>query len=187
MTYLRQRMGVNRPSWSAQLVPMIGINVRLVEDAAQSAHRDFALLRHNRRVDGFVQPPDELHVAALLAGFNEACRLKPALDLTEGLGLKPPQPRPRWCEPWADGLRSEARSRVPALPLGSRGLLLPSPLGWQHRPPGIGKHTNRPHARQLPRTVASWANCCTPWSEVSSVTTGFDPDPSGFETRLYIS
>jgi hypothetical protein len=36
-------------------------------------------------------------VTALLAGLKESCPLKPSLDLAKGLGLKPPQPRPRWC------------------------------------------------------------------------------------------
>ena len=45
--------------------------MRLVEDAAQSAHRDFALFGHDHCVDNFVEPADELDVAALLAGFNK--------------------------------------------------------------------------------------------------------------------
>src|SRR6266704_2054434 len=69
--------------------------MRLVKDASQRADGDFALLRDNRRVHGFSRTPHELYVTALLAGLHEARRFKPALDLTEGLRLKPPQPQPR--------------------------------------------------------------------------------------------
>ena len=72
---------------------------RLVEDAAQGTHGDFAFLGHDRCVHGFAQPTDELDVATLLAGFHEARCFQAALDLAEGLRLKPPQSQPRSCEP----------------------------------------------------------------------------------------
>jgi len=57
--------------------------MRLIEDAAQRAYRDFALLGHDRYVNNFVQPANELDVAALLSGFNKAGRFQTALDFAK--------------------------------------------------------------------------------------------------------
>jgi hypothetical protein len=103
---------------------------------------------------------DESHVAPFLADFDEACGLKPALDLTKGFGLKAPQPRPQWYGHWQDALLAGARNGVPRLPLGLPAPLLLSRPDWRCRVPGIGRRTSFLHARQLPRRVASWLHCC---------------------------
>jgi len=58
----------------------------------------------------------KLDVAAPLTDFDEADSLKPALDFSEGLGLKPPQPQPRSFGPRAGGLPAVIRSRARSLP-----------------------------------------------------------------------
>src|ERR1017187_10890612 len=72
--------------------------------------------------------------------FDEAGRLKPALDLAERLGLKRPQPRPRSSGHRAAWLLAAARSAVPALPSGWQE---PPPryrLGWRRRVPSTARH-----------------------------------------------
>jgi hypothetical protein len=95
-------------------------------------------------------------VTALLAGFGETRLLKPTLDLTEGLRLKPPQPLPRWFEPWEGVRLAAAQSGVQALPSDWQELLLRTDPGWQRQPRDTGRRTSYPHARRLPRMVASF-------------------------------
>src|ERR1039457_4017678 len=100
-------------------------------------------------------------VAALLIGFDEAGRLKPALDLAERLGLKRPQPRPRSSGHRAAWLLAAARSAVPALPSGWQE---PPPryrLGWGRRVPSTARHITSPHAKRSLRMVASSPHCFT--------------------------
>jgi hypothetical protein len=52
-------------------------------------------LRYDNRVDELSGTPYKLDVAAPLTSFDEACRLKTALDLAKRLRPKPPQPQPR--------------------------------------------------------------------------------------------
>ena len=56
---------------SGQFIPLVGINMRLVEDAAQFAYRNFAFLGNDCGVYGFVHLADELDMAALLARFDK--------------------------------------------------------------------------------------------------------------------
>ena len=67
----------------------------LAENASQGADRDLVLPGHNGGIDYPAQASHKLDMAALLGGFDETGRLQSALDLAEGLGAKPRQPRPR--------------------------------------------------------------------------------------------
>jgi hypothetical protein len=53
---------------SAELFPIVRINIYLMENAAQRADRDVTLLRDNSRVDCFPRASYELDVTILLAG-----------------------------------------------------------------------------------------------------------------------
>jgi hypothetical protein len=53
---------------SAELFPIVRINIYLMENAAQRADRDVTLLRDNSRVVSFPPASDELDVTTLLAG-----------------------------------------------------------------------------------------------------------------------
>lgn len=79
----------------AESLPIVKIDVSLAENASQRAHRDLVLQGHNGRIDYRAQASHKLDMAALLSGFDETGRLQSALDLAEGLGTKPRQPRPR--------------------------------------------------------------------------------------------
>ncbi len=85
---------------SAQLIPIIWMNVSLIQDATQGANWDFAFPGHNGGVHGLAKPPHKLDVTALLASFDEPRGLKPAFNLAKWQGTKPPQPQPRSCELW---------------------------------------------------------------------------------------
>src|SRR6185369_2141583 len=130
----------------AQLLPFLRIDMCLVQDAAQRTHWDFRLPRNNGSVHDLALSPDELDVTALLAGFDEPRGFQPALDLTEGLRLKPPQPRPRSFALWPVASPVAVRSAVPALPSNSPALPLPSGPGSRHRPQGTARHTSPPPA-----------------------------------------
>src|ERR1035437_9936020 len=90
-----------------------------------------------------------------VASFDESRCLKTALDLAEGLRLKPPRPQARWCELLGDALPAAVRSAVPALPSGWREPLPRSRLEWRRRVPSTGRRTTSLHARLSPRMVAS--------------------------------
>jgi len=93
----RVHTGVNtrQSACSGQLVPLVRVDVSLIQDTSESTHRNLGSLGDYRGVDDFSRPADEFDVAALLTRLNKSRRLKPALDFAEGLRLKPPQPRPR--------------------------------------------------------------------------------------------
>ena len=63
-------------SCSAEFLPVLGIDVDLVENTAQRTDRDFALTGNYRGVDGLAEAPDKLYVTSFLMGFYEPCRLK---------------------------------------------------------------------------------------------------------------
>lgn len=88
---------------SCEFFPLFRIDVRLVENAAQSSDRDFPLFGNDRGVDDFALVPNEFDMAALLAGFDKARAFEAALNLAVREGLKPPQFRPRSYRPWAGG------------------------------------------------------------------------------------
>jgi hypothetical protein len=56
----------------------------LAKNAAQGANWNLGLPGHDGSIDTILRVPHELDVAALLTGFGEACRFKPALDFAEG-------------------------------------------------------------------------------------------------------
>ena len=62
----------------------------LAQNAAQCSHRNFVVFRNDRGVDRIFGASNKLHVTPLLGSLYEACRLKPTLNLAEGLRLKPP-------------------------------------------------------------------------------------------------
>src|ERR1700722_13368663 len=97
---MRAKFCSNTAKSSAQFIPILGIDMRLTQDAMQSAYREVALSRHNGCVDRLIEPPYKLDVTALLADFDEPSCLKAPFDFAEGLRFKPPQPLPRSCEPW---------------------------------------------------------------------------------------
>ena len=80
-----------------------------------ASRQDLVLLRHDGSIDDLARASHKFDVTALLAGFDEASRLKSALDFAEGLGPKPPQPRPRSYGHRAAALLAAVRSAVPAL------------------------------------------------------------------------
>jgi hypothetical protein len=90
------------------------------QDPAKRAHRNFKFSGHNCCVDDLAETATERGVATLLAGFDEAGSLQPALDLTEGSRPRPPQPRSRSSGHRAAVLLVVARSAVPGLPSGWR-------------------------------------------------------------------
>lgn len=137
-----------RLSVSAKPIPIIRMDVSLAEYTSQGSNRDFVFLWHDGGVDDIARPTNEFDMTACLAGFNETCGLKAALDLAERLRLKPPQPRPRLCGPSEGAKPGAARSATPKLLLDWRGLLLRLRPGWQHQPRGTEKRTNSPRARQ---------------------------------------
>src|ERR1017187_3367443 len=94
-------------------------------------------------------------LALVLAGFDEAGRLRPALDLAKRLGLSPPQPRPRSYGHPAVKWLAAVRSAVPALPSGWQEPLPRSRLGWRRRVPSSGRRTTSSHAKRSQRMVAS--------------------------------
>jgi hypothetical protein len=55
-------------------IPIIGIDVGLTQNTAQSADWNFTLPRHDSGVDNVAEPPHKLNVTALLACLDEACR-----------------------------------------------------------------------------------------------------------------
>ena len=75
---------------SAQLIPIIWMNVSLIQDATQGANWDFAFPGHNGGVHGLAKPPHKLDVTALLASFDEPRGLKPAFNLAKWQGLSRP-------------------------------------------------------------------------------------------------
>ena len=66
------------------MLPLLVIYVCLIEDAAKSTNRDFAMFGNYGRVDGFRSSADELDVAAFLAMLGESNRFQPTLDFAEG-------------------------------------------------------------------------------------------------------
>jgi hypothetical protein len=77
----------SRVASASQIVPHVGIDVGLTQDAAQGADRDLGLSWDNGGIDGLALSPDELDVATSLTGFDESRRLEPALDFAERRGL----------------------------------------------------------------------------------------------------
>jgi len=55
----------------------------LIENAAERTNRNLRFLGNDSSVHNTASRSDELHVATLLARFDETCRLKPALDLAK--------------------------------------------------------------------------------------------------------
>lgn len=130
--------------------------MRLTENATQSPDSDFCLIRYDRGVDERPRPPNELDMASLLSGLNEARGFKATLDLTVRLGLKPRQPQPRWSEVEVDGLRAVAQSGVPELPSDWPTLPFRFHLGLRRPVRGIARRTSRLLAKRSPQRDASW-------------------------------
>jgi hypothetical protein len=98
----------------------------------------------------------ELYVTTLLADFFETNGLKTPLDLATAERLKPPQLLPRSVgQPEAES-RREVQSAIRALREDLPKLPLRCCPDWRYRRPGIAKRTNRPHARQSPKTDVSY-------------------------------
>lgn len=79
----------------AEVIPVFGIDVRLIQDAAERPDGNFRLFRHNCCVNDLGKSADKFDVTTALANFDKAHGFKATLDLAEGLRLKPPQPQPR--------------------------------------------------------------------------------------------
>ena len=94
-----QWFGRDTAKFSSEFVPVLGTHMGLAENAPQGADWHLLLLGYDRGVEGVACASREFNVATLLAHFDESSGLKAALDLTERLRLKPPQPRPRSYEP----------------------------------------------------------------------------------------
>jgi hypothetical protein len=89
-------------SHSSELIPLLRIDVSLIENTAQRSDWNFGFSRHNHSVDETAARSHKLHVASSLANLHEACGLKTPLDLAKGLRLKPTQPLPQQFAPSAD-------------------------------------------------------------------------------------
>lgn len=76
-------------------VPIIRLDVRLAQDAAQRSHRNFLFTRNDGYIGRVLAPADKLDVAAFLRSFDEADCLQAPFHLVEWKRLKPPQPLPR--------------------------------------------------------------------------------------------
>ena len=74
----------------AESVSFFEINVRLTQNAAQGADRDFALSRHNCSVDHFACAAHEFHVAASLAGLFKPAASSRRFTSRNGRGLSRP-------------------------------------------------------------------------------------------------
>src|SRR5262249_44475457 len=111
--------------------------------------------RDDHRVDDRAGTPHKLDVAAFLAGFRKTGGLQSALDLPEGQGTKPPQPRPQSCGSPALAWPAAARNEAPAPLSNWPRPLVRSPPDSRHRPRGTGKHTSSPRAKPSQQTVAS--------------------------------
>src|ERR1035441_1317706 len=95
-------------------------------------------------VDHLTGAPHELDMATLLAGFDKTDRFKTALDLAEGLGSKPPQPRPR-----SNGPAMQTASVFPGL----------SPATMTPGLTGVPPSTHGPSPPAIvrtPSTIARW-------------------------------
>ena len=82
LSHRRVRKRTARYPWSER-IPLVGVNVRLIEDATKGAYRDFTFLRHDGCVDDLAGASDEFDMAAFLSCFDEPGRLDPAFDLSE--------------------------------------------------------------------------------------------------------
>ncbi len=142
-------------------LPLIRIDMRLTQDAAQRADWNFLLSRDDRDVCRCPGVANELDVAALLAALEKTRNFQPALNFAEWQWSKPPQPRPRWFGSWAAGWRAEARSKAPKPPLNYQELLLRFRPGLQHQFQDTARRTSRPHAKPMPRMDVSCRYSCT--------------------------
>ena len=67
-----------------RLIPIVGVDVSLAEDASQCANSNFEFLWNDSSIDSRFRASDKLHVATLLTRLNKARGLKPAFDLAVG-------------------------------------------------------------------------------------------------------
>lgn len=65
----------------AELFPDFGVDVGLIEDAAQGADRNLRVPGNDRRIDNWAQSSDEFDVAASLTGLDKTRSFEPALYL----------------------------------------------------------------------------------------------------------
>jgi hypothetical protein len=76
-------------------LPLVEIDMRLAQDAAQGADWDFVPSRDDGYIGRRARAPNKLDVTAFLGGFDKASRFQSPLNFAEWERPKPPQPQPR--------------------------------------------------------------------------------------------
>jgi hypothetical protein len=140
---------------SPKLIPIVDIEVRLIQDASQRTDRDLMLSWNNRGIHKRSRSANELDVAAFLTELPKACELETTLDLAKRLRLKPPQPQPRLPALLTAASRPAPRNAAREPPSSSPALRPRSRPDSRRRLQDTAPRTNRLHARLSLRTVAS--------------------------------